>query len=454
MTCLSENDLFKISQLNIKDRNWCEHKHECGGMSWAAVLPTEAILAARMLIKSINKESQWYLQDCSINMNLCHHYEKMQPDDKLELHIFAIVLACCLQSSSSGMLQLTGTSISEIVLLIAQVKVNAMAIVHMSSPDATSKSGISVKQSMTCSIKQEQVAQAIYLRGSAFNHSCDPNVHASFVSRSLLVHAIKPLTPGSPLELCYGPQVGESGLEERQRWLKKRYFFVCKCMGCSELNLSDLYFSSFRCAKDDCQGVVLDKEITKSEKVIGTDVVPHVSVCTRDLTLPADEQKQQSINAVASLLIAPENVSVRHINPGHCLRCGYPGDLERKKKVANWSLECIKRVYGQIHVHGDKQRLLDDALQFLRSLSSMLHAYNKEVAKILEKLYHSDHIVVANELVKLVSIEHMLNKYECAKKNLARIDNVFSRHYGHNYAKMFPYLRSMQEITRSILDEI
>lgn len=280
--------------------------------------------------------------DCSAKMNLCHHYEKMEADHKLELHIFAIVLACCLQSLSSGMFQLTGTSISEIVLLIAQVKVNAMAIVHMSSPDATIKSGISVKQDVTCSIKQVQVAQAIYLSGSTFNHSCDPNVHASFVSRSLVVRAIKPLTPGSPLELCYGPQVGESGLEERQRWLKKRYFFICKCMGCSVLNVSDLYFSSFRCAKDYCQGVVLDKEITKWKKAVGTDVVPCVTICTTDINLPADEQKQESINTVASLLVSPENVSMRHINPGCCLRCGFPCDLERKKKVANGNLEYLQ----------------------------------------------------------------------------------------------------------------
>lgn len=84
---------------------------------------------------------------------------------------------------------------------------------------------------------------------------------------------------------------------------------------------------------------------------------------------------------------------------------------------------------------------------------SALHHCEKSV-QILERLYNSDHIVVANELVKLVSIALMLNKYECAKKNLARINHVFTTHYGGNYAKMFPYLRSMQEITRNILGEI
>ncbi|KAH9325599.1 hypothetical protein KI387_005777, partial [Taxus chinensis] len=111
--CLSENDLCKISQVDAKSRDWSEHKHECGGMSWAAVLPTEVILAARMFIKSMEKKSNGYFHDRSTSTKLCHHYEKMQPQDKLELHVLAIVLACCLQASIPGMFQLTGTSISE-----------------------------------------------------------------------------------------------------------------------------------------------------------------------------------------------------------------------------------------------------------------------------------------------------------------------------------------------------
>jgi len=29
-----------------------EHMHECGGASWSAVLPTDAVLAARLLVRS------------------------------------------------------------------------------------------------------------------------------------------------------------------------------------------------------------------------------------------------------------------------------------------------------------------------------------------------------------------------------------------------------------------
>lgn len=480
---LFENDSCKTSPMDLKDVNWFEHKHECGGMSWAAVLPTEVTLAARMLIKSIHSQSLGNYDHHSTSMfpNLCHHYERMELADKLELHIFAIVLAFCLQSSIPDMFQLTNTFISKLVLLIAQVKVNAMAIMHVSSLESVGKPAVSrtfptVAENITCSVEQVHVAQAVYLRGSMFNHSCDPNIHASFISRSLFVHAIKPLPPGSPLELCYGPQVGESRLEDRQRWLEERYFFSCKCRACSELNLSDLCLSSFRCAKQNCQGVILDKAVVRFEKLVGTDFISYANVFTRDLALPVDEQLRQSINNVAHLLIATtENDSMRHISPGHCLNCGSICDLEKMQKVANQGLEYLIRVQGEIRLASStgnkKQKLLDEALEFLQSLGSVLHAFNKDIAKaediiaemfcltlqpqsaihhckksiqILEKLYHSDHIAIANELVKLVSIGLSMNKYVSSKNKLARIDHIFSRHYGCNYVKMFPYLRTLQ----------
>lgn len=54
------------------------------------------------------------------------------------------------------------------------------------------------------------MAQAIYSGGSFFNHSCQPNAHAYFLSRSLLIRATENVIAGSDLELSYGPQVDRS----------------------------------------------------------------------------------------------------------------------------------------------------------------------------------------------------------------------------------------------------
>ena len=58
-----------------------------------------------------------------------------------------------------------------------------------------------------------KVGQAVYLAGSMFNHSCQPNIHAYFVSRTLYVRATEFVARGSELELSYGPQVQSTGSE-------------------------------------------------------------------------------------------------------------------------------------------------------------------------------------------------------------------------------------------------
>lgn len=56
------------------------------------------------------------------------------------------------------------------------------------------------------------MAQAVYSGGSLFNHSCQPNVHAYFLSRTLFVRATENVIAGSELELSYGPEVVMSSL--------------------------------------------------------------------------------------------------------------------------------------------------------------------------------------------------------------------------------------------------
>jgi len=45
----------------------------------------------------------------------------------------------------------------------------------------------------------------------------------------------------------------------------------------------------------------------------------------------------------------------------------------------------------------------------------------KESIQILEKLYHSDHIVIANKLVKLVSIELSVNNYSSINNSAGQV---------------------------------
>ncbi|XP_042492163.1 histone-lysine N-methyltransferase SMYD3 isoform X7 [Macadamia integrifolia] len=225
-----------------------EHKHECGGVHWPVVLPSEIVLAGRVLVKSIEQRRHSSLTSKPIeSLDLFHNYAQMTPENKLELHIYSIVLTHCLQRYYGSIFPLTGTSASQVVILISQIKVNSMAIVHMKSVEEYSSSKQSGPQlSRVTNVEQVRVGLAIYSVGSLFNHSCQPNIHAYFLSRSLSIRSTEFVAAGQPLELSYGPQIGQMTLMDRHQSLEDQYAFKCKCSGCSELNLSDLVVNAFR----------------------------------------------------------------------------------------------------------------------------------------------------------------------------------------------------------------
>lgn len=63
--------------------------------------------------------------------------------------------------------------------------------------------------------------------------------------------------------------------------------------------------------------------------------------------------------------------------------------------------------------------------------------------QILEKLYDTDDIVIAYELVKLSSIQLSLGD-GTAVESISRIDDIFSRYYGLHADLVFPYLQYLR----------
>ncbi|KAK2988946.1 hypothetical protein RJ640_026214, partial [Escallonia rubra] len=245
------------------------HKHECQGVHWPAVLPSEVVLAGRVLVRSMEQQRHFSSVSSLIeDLDLCHNYVQLPLDTKVEMHIHSIILLQCLQHPCGFQLPINGAYISQCVILLAQIKVNCMAIVRMKSSDVNKpvdQSGVSSSAGVS-SVEQVRVGQAIYSAGSLFNHSCRPNIHAYFLSRTLFVRSTELVVAGYPLELSYGPQLGQMDCKVRQKLLEDQYSFRCQCAGCSELNFSDLVLNAFRCVKPNCFGVVLDSFIAMYEK--------------------------------------------------------------------------------------------------------------------------------------------------------------------------------------------
>lgn len=59
--------------------------------------------------------------------------------------------------------------------------------------------------------------------------------------------------------------------------------------------------------------------------------------------------------------------------------------------------------------------------------------------QILEIIYGKDHIAVANERLKLVSITILAGHTEEARTNLTLADHVMAIHYGPDFLSMLPF---------------
>ncbi|XP_042957525.1 uncharacterized protein LOC122292962 isoform X6 [Carya illinoinensis] len=457
-TYISEITLGNDSESDV---DFPEHKHECQGVHWPAVFPSEIALAGRVLIKSLAARSP--VANFVDMLNLSHNYPQIHPESKLELHIYSIILLYCLQHSSRTELLLNGASIAQIVILISQIRVNSMTIFRMKSADVNgplhqfgkfSHSEVS----LTSNVEQVKVGQAIYRVGSLFNHSCQPNIGVYFVSRSLFIRTTEFVAVGCPLELSYGPQVGQWDCKDRLKFLKDEYSFRCECRACAEVNLSDLILNAFHCVSPNCPGIVLDSCVVNCEK----QKTRHVQSATGISTLEPYMQ-------VDMLKCLPSNGSLP-IDPGYCLKCDSYCDLESSFAAVNRAWISITRLKDTMVSGEISSTVLTAALNSLCLLRSTLHAYNKRISEvedilaeafclvgelqlavdhcktsieILEKLYGPNHIVIGYELVKLSSIQLSMGD-RGAVKNINRVSEIFSRYYGSHADIMFPYLQPLQ----------
>nr|XP_043618324.1 SET and MYND domain-containing protein 4 [Erigeron canadensis] len=444
----------------MHNKQTVEHKHECG-VNWSAALPAEVVLAGRVIGKFIEEHRHIGESSSIVSLELCHNYLQLDPESKLELHISSIVLLKCLHKFYGSDVSLKGDTISQCVLLLSQLNVNSMAIVRMRSADTVGLPS-SIGNHTTTAVEQVRVGQAIYLGGSLFNHSCQPNIHTYFFSRTLYIRAINFVTAGHPLELSYGPQVGQWSCNERKSSLKEQYGFVCSCTSCSQLNISDLFINSFRCVNPNCPGVIMYSSVVDYEN---QKVNPFLCGSQRQV----DRFEHDEVKRVASLL-CQDTTSANCIKPGVCLSCGTYRDLEASNAVVEKAEISIRRLMDSLASAQLPTNILSSAVRSLDLLKSVLHPYNKKVAevedylaqaytsigelkqardrcqasiKILEKLYGHDHIVIGNELVKLASIQLSLGK-SAAGETINLINLIFSRHYGSDVEVMFPHLQFLK----------
>ncbi|KAL4012005.1 hypothetical protein IC575_029074 [Cucumis melo] len=459
-TYIQEITLCSFSELRTE--NVHEHKHECDGVHWPAILPSEIVLAGRIVAKFIAQRGVFADASNLVDMlNLSHHFPEMHTDSKLECIIYSIILLSCLQQFFPSQVEINGNTTSQIAILISQIRTNSISIVRMKSFDAPGSPDKGERLSsvipFTCNMEQVRVGQAIYTTGSLFNHSCKPNIHAYFNSRTLFIRATSFAAVGCPLELSYGPQVGQLDCKDRLKLLKDEYSFNCQCSGCSIVHISDLVINAFCCINPNCRGVVLDRSIFNCE-----------NTKTKDFLTVDDQIILEPIMQTDSFL---------HAGPSHCLKCGSYCDIKSSRLTVDKAGIHFTRLQQEINLNRVSETTVSDALGALISLKSTLHEYNRRIAeaednlsqafcllgklelaaehckasiRILEKLYGGNHIAIGNELLKLSSIlisvgDH--NAADCIKRS----SKIFRCYYGSNANTMFPFLNILEEETHKFV---
>ncbi|XP_009607277.1 uncharacterized protein LOC107774132 [Nicotiana tabacum] len=443
-----------------------EHRHECLGFHWPLILPSEVVLAGRILVKVIEQKKHASVVSKLIGiLDLSHNYPHLSPESKLEMHIYSIILVHCLQHFYTTELPISGIVISKLVILLSQIQVNSMAIVRMQAPEVRG-SVYEPGNALTSSLEQVKVGQVVYVAGSLFNHSCRPNIHAYFLSRTLYLQATEYILAGSELELSYGPQVGQWDFKDRQQLLEDRYSFTCQCTGCSELNVSDLVINAYRCTKPNCLGVILDSTIARYEKQKLKLLLDAPAVYSSSPHKQIDRLKGANINEVARRIF----VSDYELEPQHCLVCGSYRDLEASCAATSQVESFCKRLQDAIASNEVPNNILQDALRCTDLLRTILHPYNKRIAEvednlaqafclvgelqaaldhckasiqILEKLYDPNHIAIGNELIKFASLQILVGD-SAASDSMSRITAIFSRYYGSHADDTYPFLRHLK----------
>ncbi|XP_020870414.1 SET and MYND domain-containing protein 4 isoform X2 [Arabidopsis lyrata subsp. lyrata] len=429
--CYSETDCIQ------------EHQHECRGANWPAVLPSDAVLAGRVIMKLINHgKADTDLSNLQEILELSHSYSKMNSESKLELHLLSIVLIWCLSKSSCPNLSVCEASVSQTIILLSQIKVNSIAVVRMKSSDDSFKcipsGNVSAKEPIQ-SLEQIRVGQALYKTGSLFNHSCKPNIHLYFLSRGLVMRTTEFVPMGCPLELSYGPEVGKWDCKNRIRFLEEEYFF---------------HF--------------LDSNVATCE----SEKLNHFSTAPRNL----DQQVQvrevyADVEEVASSLLSKPR-GFLHIEPEVCLKCGSHCDIENSHAEVNKAWNHMRRVEELMNTGRANYSVLSDCLRSIAVLRTFLHMYNKDIAdaedkvaqacylagelvdarkhceasiKILKKLYEDEHVVIGNEMVKLASIQLALGDSSGAWDTTKRLSKIFSKYYGSHAETLFSDLPCLKQ---------
>ncbi|XP_031850428.2 protein-lysine N-methyltransferase SMYD4 [Nomia melanderi] len=186
----------------------------------------------------VSAEQPYRRQDIEAFCSLVSHEEERTTDDLLHRTYIALWLLRLLKKGpyfpeDVKTPDTAGTKLSESELYIGGLLLNSLMILqfntHEISELTTSKNNKSLSKA-----KSMFIGGGLYPSVSLFNHSCNPGIIRYFIGTTMVVRAIRSISPGEEISENYGPIFTRTPEAERKKILKWQYWFDCECEACTE----------------------------------------------------------------------------------------------------------------------------------------------------------------------------------------------------------------------------
>ncbi|XP_045117987.1 N-lysine methyltransferase SMYD2-like isoform X3 [Portunus trituberculatus] len=407
---------------------------------------------AKVILKLQNAEEN-VAEEISPNYSrkfkdLMNHYSDIKKDSKRHDHFESLVHV--LQS------YLVGVSLpneAELQGIFGRICVNSFSI---TDPD------------------QNSIGTGVYLAGSIFDHSCEPNAYVTFDGKRLICRALVdfPTLDWTKLRISYIDILNSR--EERQDDLLRRYYFLCDCVRCSRPEWPEEQVGPVRCSNPNCLETIFISEALEHQELEEDSDSKSVFV-KDDVKGKMDNTFQNAyLNNTGKVPFAEDcswnTYEEKNFNTNHkelleegksmaiiCFKCGTsnpmtPERISMYRSVASYCKEqlelckdhyyldlCekgLERATGVLH---DKNLLLvklrDGAFEASVSLGHWEKASCYGISNIegLRHYYGKNHPSLGMVLLKLGKILVYINRCSEAVGHLSQAENILRASHGSSH---------------------
>ncbi|XP_014292302.1 SET and MYND domain-containing protein 4 [Halyomorpha halys] len=230
-----------------------------------------------------NKDQEWnknqysFKDYCTVNQ-LVQHEDKRTIDALIHKTYIAVFLFRCLEETSYFK-DVPNNEQKRYSTLIGGLLLQNLQLLQFNAHEIFD---LQISELDFSKSKSRFIGGGLYPTLALFNHSCDPCFVRYFQGTKVFARAIKPIKMGEMVSENYGPIFTEMEKNKRQTELRERYWFVCKCIPCSEEwpLLEDMGNDElrFRCDNKKCTNVIIVPTTT-------TDFIIKCTACGKNINI-------------------------------------------------------------------------------------------------------------------------------------------------------------------------